>query len=142
MDKRKYLQNIESAPRLDRNLFNLSSEAKIDGLERLLDNYSGKYGETMVGVPLVQPYGGPICEYILLPEKQYEEMYSVLINKEITGIGCLGVGVSYNKRRLDKNRKNLKNNEKLSPGVIRFMEKMKIRAKKIEIHKSLVENYS
>ena len=140
MDEEDYLKIVEDAPRLDKNLFNLSSEDEINALEKLLDSYSEKHRESMIGVPLVQPYGGPTCEYVLLPEKKYWEMRKEL-RKNDWHVGCNEIGIPYNKRCFQIKRKNLKNNDKLSPEILILLGKIKRRTEKIKVYKNPTDYY-
>lgn len=133
MDTEKYNRIIKNAERLDRSLFDLSSEKNIDGLEDILDEESKKHGETMIGVPLVRPYGGlPVSEYIVLPEKVYNEMRAAMRGGEI-GQVHQEIGVPYDKERFEINREQLQKGFEVPPEYIAFMKKIKKTAKKIEV---------
>ena len=134
MDTKEYCRIIEGAKRLNRSLFSLSSEENIDRLEGVLDEESRKHGETMIGVPLGQPYGGPGGEYIALPERLYNEMRAAMRHGEISHIPQV-IGVPYDKERLDINREQLREKLKIPQEYVEFMKKIRGRAEKIEVHK-------
>lgn len=131
MNNEEYVRIIESAERLERSLFDLSSEENINRLEAILNEHSKKHGETMIGVPLVRRYGGlPVSEYILLSERTYKEMRESIKNKEIdfNQIHQI-IGVSYDKERFDINRAQIRDNtdllkaSRIPSDVIELMKK-------------------
>ena len=107
MNEEEYYSIIANAERLDRVLINLDNEENIDRLEGILNEHSKKQGETMIGVPLVQPYGGPTYEYVILAEKLYRKMKASMVSKEIGNVNP-EIGVPYDKRRFEINREDLK----------------------------------
>ena len=138
MNNEEYARIIESAERLERSLFDLSSEENINRLEAILDERSKLQGETIIGVPLVRPYGGfPVCEYISLPERTYKEMRTAMKEGKI-GQVHKEIGVPYDKERLDINRKQIRDNAdplKLSKIPSEIIEFMKKSAKNAEVYK-------
>ncbi len=134
MDVKEYTQIIESAKRLDRSLFDLSSAEKIDKLEGILDKESENHGETMIGVPLVPPYGMPIFEYILLSKRVYDKMRNAICAWKVGDIHK-AVGVPYDKERFDINRKQLQEGFKVSPEYDAFMKKIRKSGAKIIVYK-------
>jgi hypothetical protein len=106
MDTQEYYSIIRNAEHLDRSFFNLSNKSVIDRLESILDEHSKKNKEPIVAVPLVQPYGGPAIDYILLPERKYQEIKQALISGELTQIHPR-IGVPYDKKRININREQL-----------------------------------
>ncbi len=128
MNNEEYARIIESAERLERSLFDLSSEENINRLEAILDEHSKKQGEIVIGVPLVQPYGGPTCEYIALPERVYYELRNAMRRGEVSHI-YPEIGVPYDKRRFDINREQIRNKvdllklNKIPSDVIELMRK-------------------
>lgn len=140
MNNEEYARIIESAERLERNLFDLSSEEHINRLESILAERSKQEGETMIGVPLVRSYGGfPVSEYIALPERMYKEMRESIKNKEID-INQIHqiIGVSYDKERFDINREQIRNKVdllKLNKIPSDIIELMKQSVKKAVVYK-------
>ena len=134
MNTDEYNRIIKNAKRLDRSLFVLSSSEKITKLEAILDSESIKCGETVIGVPLGQPYGGPAGEYIILQKRIYDKMRTSLRNEKINHVAQV-IGVPYDKERFEINRKQLKKGFKISPGYVKFMKKVRNTATKIEIYK-------
>lgn len=135
MNNEEYNLIIGNAKRVDRNLFDLSSEENINRLEGILDKESKTHGETMIGVPLVRPYGDlPVSEYILLPERVYNDMRVAMRSGEV-GQVHQEIGVPYDKERFDINREQLHKGFKIPPGYAKFMEEIKGRAKKIKVCK-------
>ena len=112
MNNEEYLEIIGHAKRLDRSLFNLSSEENINRLETILCEESKNHGKTMIGVPLGQPYGGPAGEYIVLPERVYKKMMAALRTGEVSHVPQV-IGILYDKERLDINREQIRNNTDL-----------------------------
>gem|GEM_PF-3683400 len=141
MNNKEYMQIIEKKERLDRRLFDLSSKENIDNLENFLTELSTEAGETVIGVPLVQPYGGPVCGYIALPESEYTKMRAALKSKEVQSVP-LEVGVPYDKKRIEISREQLNRKFQIPKAYKNFMEKIKKRgANKIEVYQDLAFNY-
>lgn len=135
MNTEEYNLIIGNAKRMDRNLFDLSSEENINKLEAILDEESRKHGETMIGVPLVRPYGGlPVSEYILLPERVYNNIRVAMRSGEV-GRVHQEIGVPYDKERFGMNREQLHKGLKIPVGYIEFMEEIRERAEKIKVCK-------
>lgn len=126
MDKAEYLRIIRDAKILDRRLFNLSSLENIDRLEGILDEFSREQGETVIGVPLVQPYGGPTDRYVALSERVYWQLKTSLTNGEIETI-YPEVGVPYDKKRFDIRRRQIRDDvdplelSRIPPDLIHLM---------------------
>lgn len=134
MNNEEYARIIESAERLERSLFDLSSEENINRLEAILDEHSKLQGETIIGVPLVCPYGGfPVCEYISLPERIYKEMRTAMKTGKI-GQVHKEIGVPYDKERLDINREQLRKGFRIPQEYLDFMERIRKTAKKVETY--------
>lgn len=134
MNNEEYHKIIKNARILDRNLFDLSSMETIDRLETILDKESKEHGETMIGVPLVRPYGGlPVSEYILLPERVYNDMRAAMRIGEI-GQVHQEIGVPYDKERFDIKREQIRKGFKIPLVYVEFMEKIRKRATKIEVY--------
>jgi hypothetical protein len=133
MNNEEYARIIESAERLERSLFDLSSEENINRLETILDEQSKKNGETMIGVPLVQPYGGPTCEYIALPERVYYELRNAMRHGEVSHV-YPEIGVPYDKRRFYINREQLRKGFEIPREYAQFMEKIRKKAKNIKVY--------
>ena len=134
MDVKEYTGIIESAKRLDRSLFDLSSEEKINKLEAILDTESKERGEVMLGIPLVPPYGMPIFEYILLSKRVYDKMRIAMQAWKIGDVHKV-VGVPYDKERFDINKGQIRNNvdllklNRIPDDVIELMRNYPDRAK-------------
>jgi len=133
MNNEEYARIIESAERLERSLFDLSSEENINRLEAILDEHSKLQGETIIGVPLVRPYGGPVGEYILLSERTYKEMRASMKEGKIGEVHQI-IGVPYDKERLDINREQLRKGFRIPQEYLDFMERMRKTAKKVETY--------
>jgi len=146
MNKEEYYKIIGDAKRLDRSLFDLSSEENINKLEGILDEESRKQGETMIGVPLGQPYGGPAGEYIVLPERLYKEMRAALRAGEVSHVSQV-IGVPYDKRRFDINRKQIQDDvdplklSRVPADVIEFMRNYPNKEKAVVYKKPKFSHY-
>lgn len=139
MDRTEYLKIIQDAKRLDRKLFDLSSLENIDRLEGILDEFSREQGETVIGVPLVQPYGGPTDRYVALSERVYWQLRTSLTNGEIETV-YPEVGVPYDKKRFDMRKEQIRDDvdplklSRIPEDVIKLMKSFKDTAKKVVVY--------
>ena len=108
MREEDYYDIINNAQVLDRALFRISNINNLNQLEKILHHHSEEQKEPVVAVPLVQPYGGPVTKYILLTEKQYNEIRTAMKSNKLNDV-YPRVGIAYDQERIDINKNQIQN---------------------------------